>query len=100
MFLSYILCSSLFIIFIVILLKYEPKEAIVPWNQHIKGLKKNKKNFRPTDPNIFRHVSGNTGNFLGLMEKLKSVFLTLTDVQTTSSNHVHVAVGLLSASKH
>ena len=24
---------------------------------------KNKMNFRPTDFNIFRHVSGNTGNF-------------------------------------
>ena len=32
-----------------------------------KKLTKNKKNFRPTDPNIFRHVSGNTGIFLGLI---------------------------------
>ena len=55
--------------FYVNLLKYEPQEAILPWNQHIKSLQKNKKNFRPTDPNIFRHVSGNTGissSFLGL----------------------------------
>ena len=28
-----------------------------------KKLTKNTKNFRPTDPNIFRHVSGNTGIF-------------------------------------
>ena len=26
-------------------------------------LDKNRKIFRPTDPNIFPHVSGNTGNF-------------------------------------
>ena len=31
-----------------------------------KKLTKNKKNVRPTDPNIFRHASGNTGIFLGL----------------------------------
>ena len=43
-------------------------------------LTKNKKNFRPTDPNIFRHVSGNTGIFLGLMTILKVIaqfYLTL-----------------------
>ena len=34
-----------------------------------KKLTKNKKNFRPTDPNIFRHVSGNMGIFLGLILK-------------------------------
>ena len=28
-----------------------------------KKLTKNKKNIRPTDPNIFWHVSGNTGIF-------------------------------------
>ena len=76
-----------------------PKKQLCP-EISIQNVSKNNKNFRPTDPNIFRHVSGNTGNFSGLMEKLKSVFLTLTDVQTTSSNQVHVAVGLLSASKH
>ena len=54
----------------VILLKYEPQEAILTWNQHLKSWQKKKKkkkekekNFRPTDPNIFRHVSGKTGIF-------------------------------------
>ena len=34
-------------------------------------LTKNKKNFRPTDPNIFRHYSGNTGIFFRPNSKLK-----------------------------
>ena len=37
------LCSSLFIGFIVILLKTTPKEAILSWNQHIKSWQKIKR---------------------------------------------------------
>ena len=58
------LCSSLFIGSIVILLKTKPQEAILPWNQHIKSWQQIKEFL--TDPNVFRHVSGNTGIFLGL----------------------------------
>ena len=73
------LSSSLFIGFIVILLKKKTQETILPDisiykvdKQKKKKIKKkknnnkNKKNFRPTDPNSFRHVNGNTGIFYAL----------------------------------
>ena len=40
---SYMLCSSLFIGFIVILLKYVPQEARLSWNQQIKSWQKIKR---------------------------------------------------------
>ena len=41
---------------------YAPKNNFALKSAY-KNLTKNKKNFRPTDPNIFWHVSGNTGIF-------------------------------------
>ena len=57
------LCFSLFIGFIVIVLKPKTKEVILPWNKHIKSWQKIKQISDLPTLMFFRHVIGNTGIF-------------------------------------
>ena len=48
---------------------------------------KNKKNFRPTDSNIFRHVSGNTGIFFFFFFFLLGLIIPIQELDEIVNDH-------------